>query len=64
MGVHDFPIVGLMGAINHCFNNKSQTDPPPCDMCHHFDGFPAEKVCKMAETVIRKKRVRPTGYPC
>ena len=32
MGVHDFPIVkiGLMGAINHCFNNKSQTDPSPC----------------------------------
>ena len=19
-----------MGAINHCFNNKLQTDPPPC----------------------------------
>ena len=32
MGVHDFPIlkIGLMGAINHCFNNKSQTDPSPC----------------------------------
>ena len=32
VGVHDFPIVkiGLMGAINHCFNNKSQTDPSPC----------------------------------
>ena len=31
MGVHDFPIVkiGLMGAINHCFSNKSQTDPSP-----------------------------------
>ena len=31
MGVHDFPIVkiGLMGTINHCFNNKSQTDPSP-----------------------------------
>ena len=31
MGVHDFPIVkiGLMGVINHCFNNKSQTDPSP-----------------------------------
>ena len=27
-----FPIVkiGLMGTINHCFNNKSQTDPSPC----------------------------------
>ena len=32
MGVDDFPIVkiGLMGAINNCFNNKSQTDPSPC----------------------------------
>ena len=32
MGVHDFSIVtdGIHCAINHCFANKSQTDPPPC----------------------------------
>ena len=56
MGVHDFPVVkiGLMGAINHCFNNKSQTDPSPwyvslellfvrryLTLCISFDGVRA-----------------------
>ena len=26
----------LLGAINHCFDNKSQTDPSPCDSKYDF----------------------------
>ena len=41
MGVHDFPIVkiGLIGAINHCFNNKSQTDPSPCLIWYFYQFY-------------------------
>ena len=52
MGVHDFPIVkiGLMGAINHCFNNESQTDPSPCNFEYfHF----SSKITLPEERIVR-----------
>ena len=35
MGVNEVPIFHIekslfLGAINHCFGNKTQTDPSPC----------------------------------
>ena len=40
MGVNGVPIFYIekslfMGAINHCFDNKSQTDPSPCGLRGH-----------------------------
>ena len=47
MGIYDFSIVTdrIYWGINHCFGNKSQTDPSPCVhfICVHQGNIAAGK---------------------